>query len=104
VHEAEDGAKALAKILDSQTRGLPYDLLITDIMLPRISGLTLLKNLHMQKIVLPVLVITGYLTASIMEELHQMSYRNIMIKPFKTEELHRRVLRMTAANISETRF
>jgi DNA-binding NtrC family response regulator len=103
VSEAADGAEALAMILDSQQTGRPFDLVITDIILPRITGLTLLKNLQMQQVHIPVLVITGYLTATTMKELHQMSYREILVKPFKATEFQKRVEELFAREVPETR-
>lgn len=47
--------------------GNPYDLLVLDIMLPKLDGLTLCRRLHMPGNMTPVLLLTARNTVSIPE-------------------------------------
>ena len=56
----ENGKKALQKILDNNEPFKKYDLLITDVQMPELSGVELIQELEKQNINIPVLIITGY--------------------------------------------
>jgi len=56
VDVAEDGASAWAALQLTQ-----YDLLITDQFLPKVSGVELLKKIHIARMTLPVIMATGIL-------------------------------------------
>jgi CheY-like chemotaxis protein len=58
VFEACDGAEAL-ELLYAQR----FDLVITDFMMPRLNGLKLVEQLHPLQPQLPIIFITGYLSA-----------------------------------------
>ena len=55
VEVAADGVTALDLILD----GSPYDLVVLDLMLPRLDGFAILKAARARRIVTPVLVLTA---------------------------------------------
>ena len=55
VEVAEDGAEALDRLL----AGLPYDLVVLDVMLPRRDGLSVLKALRDNRVSTPVLLLTA---------------------------------------------
>ena len=59
VDTAPDGRTALERM-----RLYPYDLLITDLRMPGMDGLTVIREAKRYKADLPVLVITGYSTES----------------------------------------
>ena len=56
VDVAEDGASAWAALQLNR-----YDLLITDQFLPKVSGVELLKKIHIARMTLPVIMATGIL-------------------------------------------
>ena len=56
----ENGQKALQKILDTIDTFEKFDLLITDVHMPELSGMGLIRELAKQNIDIPVLIITGY--------------------------------------------
>ena len=87
VSEARDGCEALHQVEERQVRNDHFDLLVTDIRMPGMSGVALLRELRVQNIHVPVLVITGFLDAVSFRELQQMKYLDILVKPFKPAEL-----------------
>lgn len=54
VEVAEDGEKGLNKILDNR-----YDLIILDVMLPKISGLEVCKTIRKKGITTPIIILTA---------------------------------------------
>ena len=55
-----DGLSAIHELNSSREKGIAYDYLVTDIFMPDIDGLKILKVIKMQFPDLPVLVITGF--------------------------------------------
>ena len=60
VTTVEDGHEALQKILDNIEAFEEFDLLITDVQMPELSGVELIRELAKQNIDIPILIITGY--------------------------------------------
>ena len=89
IETAADGAEALEKITH-QT--LP-SILITNIMMPRMTGIELLTTLHRKGIVLPTIVTSGYYTHEAFEEWlssEQITNRKQFLflkKPFRIEQM-----------------
>ncbi|MDZ7859381.1 MAG: response regulator [Candidatus Krumholzibacteriota bacterium] len=82
-----DGISAIHELENSREKGVNYDYLITDIFMPDIDGLKILKVIKKQYPDLPVLVITGYGDVSL--ELEAISEHNTgyLDKPFEISEL-----------------
>jgi CheY-like chemotaxis protein len=55
-----DGISAIHELNTSREKGVAYDYLVTDIFMPDIDGLKILKVIKIQHPDLPVLVITGF--------------------------------------------
>lgn len=86
VVEAEDGEKSL-QILE---RGNPQvDLVLVDLMLPGVNGLTVIENISRSHPELPVLCMTGFgATACDMLETTLREYRvPVLLKPFDPPDL-----------------
>jgi DNA-binding response OmpR family regulator len=71
-----------------------YDVIILDIMLPKMNGLDVLKNLRMNKISTPVLLLTAKDEVSDKVKGLDMGADDYLTKPFATEELLARVRSM----------
>jgi CheY-like chemotaxis protein/nitrate reductase NapAB chaperone NapD len=82
-----DGISAIHELENSLEKGINYDYLITDIFMPDIDGLKILKVIKRQYPDLPVLVITGY--GDVGMELEAVSEYNTgyLDKPFEISEL-----------------
>ena len=96
INEAGDASEALRLILDCQQKDDQFHLLITDMKLPAMSGMTLLKHVRTAGITFPVLIITGYLDLLVFKELQRMEPLDILIKPFKPDELLERIALLTS--------
>lgn len=85
-----DGAEGLA-----QARSGIYDLIILDIMLPKMDGITVLRTLREEKNAVPVLLLTAKEDISDKVEGLDSGADDYMTKPFSTEELLARVRALT---------
>ncbi len=82
-----DGISAIHELNQAREKGIAYDYLVTDIFMPDIDGLKILKVIKNQYPDLPVLVITGFGDERLM--LTALSERNTgyLDKPFEIPEL-----------------
>jgi DNA-binding response OmpR family regulator len=86
VDVAEDGAEA-----DFKTRGATYDVVVLDLMLPKIDGLTLLKSWRRDKITTHILVLTAKDTTEDKVRGLDLGADDYLTKPFQLEELMARL-------------
>jgi len=82
-----DGISAIHELDSARERGIAYDYLVTDIFMPDIDGLKILKVIKIQHPELPVLVITGFGDESL--KLAAISEHNTgyLDKPFEISDL-----------------
>ena len=57
---AADGREALDLFAEAEAIGRPYDLVVTDVRMPRMDGVTLTRRLRATRPELPVIVVSGY--------------------------------------------
>ena len=77
---------ASAEEFTDQYRGEP-GCLITELRLPGMSGLNLLKSLDLQKWEIPVIVVSGYPETSLIVEVMQLGALTFLEKPYSENEL-----------------
>jgi DNA-binding NtrC family response regulator len=65
----------------------PYDIVLTDIRMPDIGGMRVLRDIKRVKSSLPVLIITGYATTKSAVQAMKLGAANYIEKPFEPEEL-----------------
>ena len=94
VHTVEDGEKALTEL-----RLRPYDLLITDLKMPGVDGLTVIREAKRYKADLPVIIITGYSTEASAIEAVNLGVTGYLTKPFRVPQ----VLNAAAKALGEER-
>ncbi|HEX5473686.1 MAG TPA: response regulator [Vicinamibacterales bacterium] len=75
---APDGRLALERL-----RMIPYDLLITDLKMPGIDGLTVIREARRLKTDLPVIIITGYSSEASAIEAVNLGVSGYLTKPFR---------------------
>ena len=90
-HTADRAAQALA-YLDIET----YDVVLTDISMPELSGRELLKYIQAQHPATPVIVISGESSAADAQELIEAGAFAYFAKPFKLEDIENGVERAIA--------
>jgi response regulator RpfG family c-di-GMP phosphodiesterase len=82
VHTVEDGEKALTEV-----RLHPYDLVITDLKMPKLSGLHLLEKITQENINVLTVIMTGFGTVETAIEAMKKGAYDYILKPFKVEEV-----------------
>lgn len=83
---AADGPRGLARAL----RG-PYDLVVLDLVLPRLDGLSVLRELNEECPELPVLILSGRSDLPTKLRGFDLGARDYLAKPFSLDELLARV-------------
>jgi DNA-binding response OmpR family regulator len=86
VDTAPDGATALRRLDD-----VPYDLVVLDLLLPRIDGLTVLRELAQRKPELPVLILSARSDLRTKLRGFELGACDYMSKPFALDELLARI-------------
>ena len=79
-------------------RMMPYDLLITDLRMPGVDGLTVIREARRLKPRSPVIIITGYSTEATAIEAIELGVQGYLTKPFRVP----RVLNAAAKALGET--
>jgi excisionase family DNA binding protein len=82
VDTAGDGASALDRM-----RAFAYDLLIADLKMPGMDGLTLIRQAKRLKADLPVIIITGFSTESSAIEAVNLGVAGYLTKPFRVPQV-----------------
>jgi len=85
-HLAATAEQALAFIGEQ-----PYDVVITDISMPGLSGLELLGHLRQARPGTPVIVISGIGDRTHAEGLMRLGAFDFMLKPFRLEDIEKSV-------------
>ena len=82
VDVAPDGRSALERM-----RLYPYDLLIADLKMPGMDGLTVIREAKRYKADLPVIIITGFSTESSAIEAVTLGVAGYLTKPFRVPQV-----------------
>ena len=77
VETAGDGSAALGLLRESN-----YDLLIADLSMPGMDGLTLIRQVRHLRSDLPIIIITGFLSESSAIEAVNLDVTSYLLKPF----------------------
>lgn len=96
-HQVEsffDGLKALSAIKDNL-----YDLLILDITVPGLDGLSFLEHIHALKIHVPVIYISALVDIEDISRAYDLGCHDYLKKPFHLKELSLRVERVKISNV-----
>ena len=92
VDVAADGRSAVERL-----RILPYDLLITDLRMPGVDGLSVIREARRLKADIPVIIITGFSTEASAIEAVNLGVSGYLTKPFRIP----RVLSVAAKALGE---
>jgi DNA-binding NtrC family response regulator len=89
VFEAADGAEALDLLKDGASE---VEVVVSDVVMPRINGVQLMQALSVSRPELPVLLMSGYATAALID-LGIVVPCGVISKPFPAERLIQEVQR-----------
>jgi excisionase family DNA binding protein len=78
VDTAADGSAALERLRDSE-----YDLLITDLKMPGLDGLSVIREVRRERPEIPVIIITSYSTEANAIEAINLGVAGYITKPFR---------------------
>ncbi len=83
VGEAADGETGLELI-----RSVLPDIVITDVRMPRFSGIELVRKLRSEGFNVPILIVSGYDDFSYVRDALKLGVTDYLLKPIKAEELN----------------
>jgi len=87
VVSVDNGADALALIMLAENESKAFDLLVTDLHLPGLTGLELVEKIRKLHIPIPVAAITAFGNSQIRSRLKELDCLFCLDKPFNIEEL-----------------
>jgi DNA-binding response OmpR family regulator len=88
---AGNGLHALQSIESSLTESEPYDLLLTDLRLPGLSGVELIRDCRQLQPDLPVILMTAYGSEELRKKVSGLGKCEYLEKPFTLENLQRAI-------------
>lgn len=97
VDHADDGVRGLDLGLTE-----PYDVIIVDVMLPKLDGLSVIENLRKQKISVPIIVLSAKDSVEDRVKGLQLGSDDYLSKPFAFAELLARVQALMRRGGSQT--
>lgn len=90
----EDGKSAYKKTMETYQNDKLYDLIITDIQLPGLSGSELILKIREAGINTPILAITGFGNMNMAVDLMRAGCNDYLDKPFSMNEFINRILKL----------
>lgn len=96
IHEADDGATAWPMILEAYETGQPYEFIVSDWNMPKMSGLDLLIKVRETEGIkdTPFLMVTAEAEQSNVIKVVQAGVSNFVVKPFKPETLKEKIAKI----------
>ena len=88
IDEAEDGEQGLAKLEE-----ITFDLILLDVTMPVLDGPGMLQKMREKGNKTPVLMLTSESKRSIVAQLMKLGIDDYILKPFKNDELKRKILK-----------
>ncbi|MBN1163044.1 MAG: response regulator [Candidatus Krumholzibacteriota bacterium] len=96
-----DGISAIHELNNARSEGIAYDYLITDIFMPDIDGLKILKVIKSRYPELPVLIITGFGDVSLQTTALSEHNTGYLDKPFEIPDLVQALEELSAGSTAE---
>lgn len=88
VFSATDGEDGLAKVATSSE---PYDIIITDHKMPRMTGLEMVRKLRARNYSGKIVILSAFLNEATVEEYRTLGVDLMLDKPFDMDELRRAI-------------
>jgi DNA-binding NtrC family response regulator len=102
VEHAPEGQAALARLVEE-----PFDVVLTDLKMPGMDGMTLLRELHQRRVAVAAIVLTGFGTIESAVEAIKLGAADYLIKDARPQEVLltlERVLRFEALRRENARL
>lgn len=93
VRMAEDGLQGLQLAFSEQP-----DLMIVDVQMPHMSGLELLRRVHLRRLDIPAILITAHGSEQVAVKALRLGVRDYVIKPFVVKEMEEAIERALREN------
>ncbi len=81
-----NGARALYRVLEQ-----PFDVVVSDVCMPEMSGIELLREIRKQRPQIPVVLLTAQLDAATYGQARDLGSVRYLLKPVRMEQLARAV-------------
>ena len=92
VYTASNGEEGLDIIRNHQDE---FDLIVLDLVMPKIDGITLLEEMNKENINKNVIVLTSYNSSDIIRKVSEQGVKYYLLKPFELTELEKRILEVS---------
>lgn len=89
VYTAYDGKEGMKLVKDKQD---DYDLIILDLVMPKLDGLGVLEKMNEEKINQKAIVLTSYNSPEMIRKISEYGVSYYLLKPFDLPELEKRIL------------
>jgi CheY-like chemotaxis protein len=86
VHEATNGREAVEKFRNNE-----YDVLLIDLEMPEMDGVTALKEIRSLNTSIPAVAFTAAVYDNMQADLIQKGFTDFLHKPFRPEDLHAKI-------------
>ena len=73
-----------------------YDLLLVDLEMPEMDGVSFVAHVRKSGDAIPIIAFTAAVYENMLEDLKQKGFSDFITKPFRPEDLHKRILQLTA--------
>jgi CheY-like chemotaxis protein len=87
VTAVDNGARALEHMAGAAVEHRPVDLLVTDLQMPCMTGMELIRNLRDQGIKVPILVLSAWATREMLARIRELWQVDFLEKPFEARDL-----------------
>ena len=87
VETAGDGDEALAMLERAHAEGAPFQLVVTDLQMPAMSGIEFLQALRSRGSTIPFVLMSGHATAEDVDMARRAGITAFLGKPFPPQEL-----------------
>ncbi len=91
IYEAVTGMELARLLLEND----PFDLVVTDVLMPWMEGLQVLSSARKAKVMTPVLVITGLVRPDVQDTVDRLGNARLLRKPFGIPELRAVISELT---------
>ena len=95
-------ARSASKAVDLLERE-QVDMMLLDIYMPGATGMDLLKALRKRRLMLPTVVVSGYVSSIVAKQLVELGVQDIVAKPFTVDRLFRQIRRALRVKMSRPR-